>query len=70
MTNLTTTQPLSQERIPRIIQDCLKRHEQQYDRLRERCLEARDPATPFILAMAWKVKEELREEMLRACSKA
>ena len=54
-----------QERAPRIIQDCLDRHEQQYARLIEMCLNDGEPATPFIAAMGRKVVDELRDEMLR-----
>ena len=57
-----------QGRVPRLIQDCLDRHEQQYTRLREMCLDAGDPATPFILALARQVKDELRDEMVRPYS--
>ena len=50
---------------PRIIRDCLERHERQYDRLIEMCIEDGDPATPFIMAMGRKVVDELRDEMVR-----
>ena len=49
----------------RIIAQCLQRHERQLERLAEICLEAKDPATPFILATGRKVVDDLRIELLR-----
>lgn len=54
-----------QERIPPIIAQCLERHEQQYARLVEMCLEAKEQATPSILSMGRQVVDELREELLQ-----
>lgn len=49
----------------RIIAQCLQRHERQLERLAEICLEAKDPATPAILAMGRQVVDDLRTELLR-----